>query len=207
MPDSDFPSCTVAACVGRIGALATADMNGDGRQDIIAGEAGPDSSTPLGGLTWWEAPQTREGDWTKHVIDGSLGAASFISVDDLNGDGSPDIVASGQSPSGPRSALIYNDGTGNFPFHDFSLGNADIFAAAPLAPGKAPSIFAGIGGADGLKEYLNQNRVFVPPAAAKPPEIATSTAKQEGDTEPAPSSPTAPLLQVDASATLSLPSL
>lgn len=71
-------------------ALATADFNGSGRDDIVAGyRAGG------GGLVCYTADDERGAHWTRHDIDIGGVAPSSCAVVDLNGDGKLDIVAIG----------------------------------------------------------------------------------------------------------------
>jgi hypothetical protein len=72
--------------------LATADLNRDGRDEIIAGyrEHG-------GGLVYYAAEDDSAQRWKRYDIDiGGIAAASCAIVD-LNGDGKPDIVSIGSS--------------------------------------------------------------------------------------------------------------
>jgi hypothetical protein len=83
---------------------AVADINGDGRNDIIL--------APMyggGGLFWYEAPAAEDGAWRRHSIDttvnfvhqGSLQIADFI------GDGHPDIAFAEQDQSPTRRVGVF----------------------------------------------------------------------------------------------------
>jgi hypothetical protein len=79
--------------------MKVVDLNGDGRNDVMAASMRDD---PGGGLTWFEAPpDPRTGAWIPHVIDpttqwihqGSIGVA------DLNLDGKIDLTFAEQEQS------------------------------------------------------------------------------------------------------------
>ena len=74
--------------------LEYADLNGDGRLDII-GAAG-------GGLAWLEQPERIDDAWNAHVI-GTFAPDSMtgLEVADINGDGRLDVMA-GSYSRGPR---------------------------------------------------------------------------------------------------------
>ena len=62
--------------------IGAGDLNGDKRADIL---------TPQG---WFEAPEKpREGAWVWHA-DWKLGSTGFLHVQDVNGNGRPDVVGS-----------------------------------------------------------------------------------------------------------------
>jgi hypothetical protein len=70
--------------------IQTADLNGDGRDEVIAGYRGAGHSVNI--YYAEDAVGTR---WSKHVLDqGGMGAAA-CAVADLNGDGRPDIACIG----------------------------------------------------------------------------------------------------------------
>jgi hypothetical protein len=70
--------------------IQTADLNGDGNDEVIAGYRGQGHSVYI-----YYAEDAAGSRWSKHVLDqGGMGAAA-CAVADLNGDGRPDIVCIG----------------------------------------------------------------------------------------------------------------
>ncbi len=120
-------------------AAGTADINGDGKLDIISGD------------TWYEAPS-----WTPHTFreigvwgrgPGSSGyRASFAELPlDVNGDGKQDIVSSDYA----SGELFWheNNGSGSWPRHSIAKpGSAETTVFAPLLGKNAKDILPNCGG-------------------------------------------------------------
>ena len=70
---------------GRPHYLDFADLDGDGRGDILLGDSG------AGIFSWWKRGATDGAPWTKHLIAQEKGATN-IKAADLDGDGRPDVV-------------------------------------------------------------------------------------------------------------------
>ena len=89
--------------------LATADLNGDGDLDLIAGSfAGATLRVMFGNGVGGFSAGT---DYPAAGITGSLGTQGFT-VGDFNGDGHPDIAS--VNPSASLIQVLYNDGKGRF---------------------------------------------------------------------------------------------
>jgi aldos-2-ulose dehydratase/isomerase family protein/VCBS repeat protein/FG-GAP repeat protein len=73
--------------------VAVADLNGDGRDDIVAGDR--NAKSPAVHVMY--APADPNGEWTHQVLDEAKMAASGCVVADLNGDKRTDIVCIGSS--------------------------------------------------------------------------------------------------------------
>ena len=68
-------------------AVYSADVDGDGDEDILGSSESP------GSTTWWENTNGAGTNWTEHTLDENLGASSFFDAD-IDGDGCCDILVS-----------------------------------------------------------------------------------------------------------------
>jgi hypothetical protein len=83
--------------------IKLADLNRDGRLDVIAPLGGYSLSADVkgrGAVFWYENCGLSDGrvEWKKHLITDDLPAATYIETADLNGDGWLEVVASGYMP-------------------------------------------------------------------------------------------------------------
>lgn len=73
--------------------VAVADLNGDGRDDVVAG----DRSAKGSGVHLFYAPADPVGPWSHQVLDAGEMTASGCITADLNGDGRPDLACIGST--------------------------------------------------------------------------------------------------------------
>jgi hypothetical protein len=72
-------------------ALACADFDGDGNDEIVAGFRGPGTS-----LYVYYAADSSGRNWERQLLDAEM-ATSGVAIADINGDGRPDVVVIGSS--------------------------------------------------------------------------------------------------------------
>jgi hypothetical protein len=100
--------------------LRVADVNGNGKPDIVLGEQVLDFEnrvTPISQLLWFEHPDDpRTGLWQAHVID-RLRCPHSLDVADLDGDGELEIVCGEHDAFRPYDSecrlLVYKKGDPN----------------------------------------------------------------------------------------------
>ena len=79
-------------------ALGIADLDRDGNDEIVLGHSDLGTGDPAGpGVFVYQALDPAGEKWKKHVVDNGGVATEDLVVDDLNGDGWPDIVACGRA--------------------------------------------------------------------------------------------------------------
>jgi uncharacterized protein (TIGR03437 family) len=108
---------------GPYGSLALADVNGDGKLDLIL--AGGTYPT---GYPWIVAVALGNGNGTFQTASTFPALDGSVAIGDMNGDGFPDIVTSGGS-------ILFGDGKGGFPTrHDYALPSASVTLDDDSAP-------------------------------------------------------------------------
>src|SRR5262249_9210587 len=79
-------------------ALWTADVDGDGSDELVIGHSDKGTGSPAGpGVFIFDAEDDAGTRWTKHTVDDGGMATEDLIAGDLNGDGWPDIVAGGRA--------------------------------------------------------------------------------------------------------------
>jgi len=96
--------------------LAWADIDGDGRPDMVFCEEEvdwPNKKVPYSRLAWLGNPGNSGGDWPMHVID-TVRCGHSLSVADIDGDGLPEVICGEHLPFNPYEGdarlLVYKQG-------------------------------------------------------------------------------------------------
>jgi regulation of enolase protein 1 (concanavalin A-like superfamily) len=92
--------------------IDSADIDKDGRQDLITGD------------WWYKNPGAPGGTWTRQVI--GTGLNNMAAVYDFDNDGDMDILGTGGQGADPNSTFVWaeNDGAGGFTMHS-NIAQAD----------------------------------------------------------------------------------
>jgi hypothetical protein len=83
----------------------TDDIDGDGDLDVLG------TSESSSDITWWENMDGSGTAWAEHTIDGDFASAVHVSTDDIDGDGSRDVLGAGYG-SGEIAWWANEDGVG-----------------------------------------------------------------------------------------------
>lgn len=98
--------------LGRGHAVGLADVDRDGMDELVIGHSDKGKGDPTGpGVFIYDATDDSGTKWTKHIIDNGGVATEDLVVEDLTGDGWPDIVAGGRATHNVR--LYVNQGRSN----------------------------------------------------------------------------------------------
>jgi hypothetical protein len=167
-PCEDAPSCFGG---GSVANLATGDINGDGRMDLVTVQSEGYPVIPPGGIIWWEAPaDRRNGTWIKHTFDPGFDSPHNVWVADIDKNGTLDVIAAQQEQSNHRRIAIFlNDGTGNFSMQVLSnTGSHNPFLIDINGDGWLDLFSVGhgrFGGQNPVELYINPGGGFALPAA------------------------------------------
>lgn len=85
--------------------LAVGDLTGSGTDQIVAGWRNPNAAGKVGIQLW----QQENGRWKAYTIDDNNMACEDLKVADLDGDGRPEVIASGRAT---KNLIIYWNKTG-----------------------------------------------------------------------------------------------
>ncbi len=111
--------------------VTTADLDGDGRQDIVTGG------------WWYRNPGSAAGPWQRRTIGAPL--YNLATVADLDGDGDLDVLGTEGQGAARNAGLVWaeNDGRGAFTIHDnLDAGDGDFLQGVAIARfhGQRPEI-------------------------------------------------------------------
>lgn len=83
--------------LGRGHALWTADIDGDGSDEIVGGHSDPSSAPEQPGISIYDAQDAAGTQWKRHIVDlGGIAVEDAVAAD-LTGDGKIDIVGGGRA--------------------------------------------------------------------------------------------------------------
>jgi len=115
----NWPAREIGQSNHPIDRVEIADLNGDGRADVVISEERWPGLEPDGNLFWYEQPET--GAWIRHHVVTQY-SMNNLDVADVDDDGDIDLVTG--EHKGPRLELQLwqNDGTGQFTKHTLDTG-------------------------------------------------------------------------------------
>lgn len=102
--------------------IEVADINGNGKMDVIVSEERYPGKEPDANLFWFEQPNNPEQNhWKRHTIITTY-SLNNLDVGDINRNGFMDIVTSEHKGDALRTLIFENDGKGSFKQHLIDRG-------------------------------------------------------------------------------------
>jgi FG-GAP-like repeat len=103
MAEGTWVQHIIGTTISRIKMVEIADINGDGRQDVVVSE----EANPAN-VYWFEAPlDPVNGTWIRHTVATGLAEVDSMSVSDMDHDGHLDIVLG--EIFGSKRVIIYQN--------------------------------------------------------------------------------------------------
>jgi len=93
--------------------IAVADIDGNGKADIVVTEERYPGKEPDASLYWFRQPADLSGSWERQTIVTQY-SMNNLDVADMDGDGNPDIITAEHKGKAPEVQIWRNDGKGNF---------------------------------------------------------------------------------------------
>lgn len=131
-------------------ALGWGDFDGDGSDELAAGWRNNGRVKDYGIALYKRAP---DGKWAKRIVDDGV-AVEDLAVEDLNGDGKPEIIAGGRATSNIR--IYWNETKPNWRRHIVTTGFSNFTANA--------ADFTGDGKPDVISGDLTAREIYLFPA-------------------------------------------
>jgi FG-GAP-like repeat len=135
--------------------LATADLNGDKRWDLVVGLSNNEATPPPPNrLVTLLAKQTGNFFWYAAASTPTI--PFFPTLADFNGDGKLDVATSAE---GIAVLALFGDGKGRFSGQQSYKAFSGPLDVGPLSKGNRPSVFFGVGTTSPrLQELINKNQ-------------------------------------------------
>jgi hypothetical protein len=120
IPDKLWTRTEIETGLNQGHALGWGDFDGDGSDELAAGWR----NKPFG-VAWYK--RMPNGSWSKQIVDDGVAVEDLV-VDDLNGDGKPEIIAVGRATSNVR--IYWNETKPRWIRHEVTRGFANMTAIA-----------------------------------------------------------------------------